>query len=164
MATADEPLATLEDLRLRLDFALDADEERVGRAALEDLSNEARALGSPSWSTPNSTPSYVRTLILKAASRYLKNVEGYVQSRAGDESVQWAEIPGIMGTASFTADEERKIASQARPSALINSNTYAYSNRRAGYGFVEYMVPVHGGGQWFPFLDDRDLRRMAHRP
>ena len=155
---ADAPLATLDDLKLRLDFDLDTAEERVATAALEDLSNEARYHGSSAWSAPNTTPSFVRTLILKAASRYMKNIEGYVQSRAGDETVQWAEIPDIMGTASFTKDEVSKLAGIARPSALINSNTYAYSNRAGGgLSANPYRIPPYGGGRWFPFLADEDL-------
>lgn len=154
---ADLPLASLDDLKLRLDWELDVDEERVATAALEDLSNEARFYGSSAWSSPAVAPPFVRTLILKAASRYMKNVEGYIQSRAGDETVQWAEIPGGMGTASFTDVESRKLASIARPSALINSNTYVYSNRKAAPGINQYMVPAFGGGQWFPFLADEDL-------
>lgn len=154
---ADSPLAGIDDLKLRLDWELDADETRVATAALEDLSHEARFYGSAQWSTPAVTPQMARTLILKAAVRYLKNVEGYVQSRAGDESVQWAEIPEVMGTASFLPEEQRQLATAARPSSLLVAETYAYSNRRTSRDLNAYRVPQYGGGMWFPFLSDWDL-------
>ena len=154
--SVDLPLASLEDLKLRLDWELDANEERVATAALEDLSNEARFFGSATWSGPTTSPQFVRTLVLKAAARYMKNVEGYVQSRAGDESVQWSEIPDIMGTASFTKEEERKLAQVARPSSLIVAQTYAYSSRPASDDLLARLVPPYGGGQWFPFLDGNE--------
>ena len=157
--SVDLPLASLDDLKLRLDWELDANEERVATAALEDLSNEARFHGSSTWSQPQTAPSYVRTLVLKAAARYVKNVEGYVQSRAGDESVQWSEIPDIMGTASFTKEEEKKLSQVARPSALTVGQTYAWSNRRASDDLLSRMVPPFGGGQWFPFLDGNERER-----
>ena len=155
----DTPLATLEDLKLRLDWELDANEERVGTAALEDLSNEARFYGSNTWTGPAVSPPFVRTLVLKAAARYLKNIEGYVQSRAGDESVQWSEIPDIMGTASFTSDEQAKLSQIARPSSLVVAQTYAYSNRPASDSLLDRLVPPYGGGQWFPFLDGNERER-----
>ena len=154
---AAEPLAALEDLARRIDWEMDEDETRVATSALEDLSHEARFLGSNSWETANVTPPYVRTLILKAASRYLKNVEGYIASRAGDEQVSWPEAADVMGTASFTDREEKRLSQLARPSALLVTETYAYSNGKVSYDDNRYRVPQYGGGMWYPFLTPRDL-------
>ena len=158
---ADESLATIAELSARLDWQLDADETRVGLAALEDLSNEARFYGSVSWVSGNVSPPFARTLVLKAAARYMKNVEGYVRSRAGDEAVDWAEIPDIMGTASFTEGEKRDLSLQARPSSLLVSQVYAYGNE-GRYESRDNTVPVHGGGRRMRFLSPDDMRRWRY--
>lgn len=157
---ADEPLAGIDELKARLDWTLDADETRLGIAALEDLSHEARYFGSTTWSTQSVAPPFARTIILKAASRYMKNIEGYVKSRAADEEVQWAEIPDIMGTASFTADEQQRLSLLARPSALLAASVYAYGSKNSLRG-VDNTVPVFGGGRRFRFLTDEEARDRA---
>lgn len=101
-----ESLATLEDLKGRLDWTLDEDEERVGEAALEDASDLARAYGKASWFDTTTSPRLARTLVLKAAARYMKNPDGYTQSRAGDETLGWSDAAGEnAGTVYFTKDE-----------------------------------------------------------
>ena len=84
---------------------LDADERREAEGALADLSWDAQSIGSAKWTTPVNTPQSVKNLIVRAAARHMKNYEGYTQSRAGDETVQWAE-QDTPGTATFTRDEK----------------------------------------------------------
>jgi len=62
-----------------LDWALDEDERRLAASALEDASDLAREYGRD-W-TPETVPRLVRTLVLAACVRYLRNPDGYTQSR-----------------------------------------------------------------------------------
>ncbi len=155
---ADTPFADIEELQNRLDFTMDANERRLGQAALEDLSDEARHFGSLGWTGPNVAPRVVRTWVLKAAYRYMKNIEGYVQSRAGAESVSWPELTEIMGTASFTDQEIRRLRDLARPPALVNAATYVYGrgdSRDAG----DYWASVDYHGRKFPLIAKGDRWR-----
>lgn len=53
----------------------------------------------------------MRTLVLKASARYMRNPNGYVQSRAGDETLAWSEAHGRdAGTVYFTREEIRLLA------------------------------------------------------
>lgn len=152
---ADQPFATIEELQARLDFEMDDTERRLGQAALEDLSDEARHYGSFNWSGPNTSPRVIRTWVLKAAYRYMKNIEGYIQSRAGMETVAWPELTEVMGTASFTDKEIARIRSIARPAALGNAGTYVYG-KGEGASISDTWVPVHYGGRHFPLIAKED--------
>jgi hypothetical protein len=104
-------LANLDDLKARLDWTLDADEERIATAALEDASDLARHYGSASWLDEASSPRLARTLVLKACKRYMQNPEGVIQSRAGDETMAWDDAAGEnAGTVYFTKDERDLLA------------------------------------------------------
>lgn len=74
------PLATLADLDCRIDWALDHDEKRLAASALEDASDLAHGYGRD-W-TPDNVPRLVRVLVLAACVRYLRNRDGYTQSRS----------------------------------------------------------------------------------
>jgi hypothetical protein len=98
--------ATLDELKDRLDWTLDADEERIARAALEDASDLACHYGRE-WPDVASAPRMVRTLVLRACKRYMDNPQGYTQSRAGDETVGWSDAAGEnAGSVYFTRDEQ----------------------------------------------------------
>lgn len=101
-------LVDIIDLEARLPFIMDADEKREAEGALADLSWDAQSIGSAKWTTPLNTPQSVKNLIVRAAARHMKNYEGYTQSRAGDETVQWAE-QDTPGTATFTRDEKQML-------------------------------------------------------
>ena len=101
-------LASLTDLAARLPFVMDEDEEREAEGALSDLSVDAQSIGSAGWTLPANTPQAVKNLILRAAARHMKNYEGYIASRAGDEAVQWAE-QDVAGQATFTDDEKKML-------------------------------------------------------
>ena len=81
-----EPFATLDELKFRLPWTLDTDEERDASGALEDASDLARGYGRD-WVDAPDAPRLVRTLVLKAVKRYMNNPEGITQSRAGDETL-----------------------------------------------------------------------------
>jgi len=101
----------LEELEKRLEWALSDQEKLVAQAALDDLSVDAADYGVASWSALTA-PANVKRIILAAATRYMKNLEGVIQSRAGDETLIWPEVEG-MGSATFTADEVRRITETA---------------------------------------------------
>ncbi|MFE2104312.1 hypothetical protein ACFXAF_00300 [Kitasatospora sp. NPDC059463] len=147
--------ATLDDLKGRLDWELDEDELRIAAAALEDASDLAAEYGRD-W-PPDRVPRLVRTLVLKATSRYLRNPAGYTQSRAGDETLAWSDAHGRdAGTVYFTREEIRLLAELAgRRPTLSSVPVSAWSTRmRPGAGGT---VPVdYAGGDRFPlFADDR---------
>jgi hypothetical protein len=96
--------ATLDELKARLDWTLDADEERIATSALEDASDLARGYAGRDWPDGATAPRLVRTLVLKACKRYMTNPSGYTQSRAGDETLGWNDTQGEnAGTVYFTA-------------------------------------------------------------
>ncbi|WNV90308.1 hypothetical protein [Umezawaea sp. Da 62-37] len=147
-----EPFATLDQLKIRLDWTLDDDEERLGAAALDDLSGWARHYGR-AWPDPLAAPQLVRTLVLGAAVRYMRNPDGYVTSRAGDETLTWAELGDNAGSAHFNRDELRALTSMSGKTALLSApiSTWGPQRKRdASY------VPVVGGGKPFPMFSSPD--------
>lgn len=103
-----DSIATFAELESRLDWDLSARERSMATKALEDLSDDARFYGSPKWSSLNA-PRGVKSIILRAAKRYMGNPDGYSQSRAGDETIQWADLGEDAGTAYFTSREQEML-------------------------------------------------------
>ncbi|MEU1309166.1 hypothetical protein ABZ419_09750 [Streptomyces cinnamoneus] len=146
--------ATLDELKGRLDWTLDEDELRIAAGALEDASDLAASYGRD-W--PEATaPRLVKTLVLKASSRYMRNPNGYTQSRAGDETLAWSEAHGRdAGTVYFTREEIRLLAELGgRKPTLASAPVAAWESKvRPGTGG---LVPVDYSGDRFPlFSDDR---------
>jgi hypothetical protein len=109
------PLATIEELEAVLPFVMDDGERREATGALNDLSDEARHYGNPRWdgsddANPTAKPPYsITNLVLKAARRHMKNYEGFISSRAGDEAVGWTDRKEDAGSATFTREERERI-------------------------------------------------------
>lgn len=147
-----EPFATLVELKNRLDWTLDADEERDATSALEDASDFARGYGRD-WIDAHDAPRLVRTLVLKACKRYMKNPEGFTQSRAGDETLMWNDDQSEnAGTVYFTEDEQKLIAGLAgiRP-VIVSVPMTAWRTEPADVGGY---VPVDYSGKPFPMYSD----------
>ncbi|MGW7434718.1 hypothetical protein [Streptomyces sp. NPDC054849] len=145
--------ATLDDLKGRLDWTLDADEERIATSALEDASDLAAHYGRD-WPDA-SAPRMVRTLVLKACKRYMSNPDGYTQSRAGDETLGWNDAAGEnAGTVYFTDEETRLLASLAGRSAapLYSADVVAWRTvlRPVSAG----LVPTEHGKDFPLFADE----------
>ena len=100
--------ATVSELSARLEWDLDEGEVRVAEGALEALTYEAIEFGSPTWTT-ETVPAGVKSLVLTAAARYMRNYNGYNESRAGDETVGWGAVSREPDTAEFTESERRRI-------------------------------------------------------
>lgn len=148
-------LATVDDLKARLDWDLSEEELRIAEHAIEDLSDEARFLGSSGW-TAVSAPRIVRTTVLKAAQRFMRNPDGYIQSRAGDELVGWAAVKREVGAPEFSEAEKDRLRDAAkRMSTIRYSQSYVYSNASSPLSADDIHVPVNYGGKDFPFLSPR---------
>jgi hypothetical protein len=164
---ADE-LATLPELQARLDWQLDTGEQSVATGALSDLSDDARFYGSSRWDS-DTAPRQVKSLVLRAAARFMRNPDGFVQSRAGDETIQWVDGGEDAGTAHFTEREEKILATLAgRGTGLTSVNVVAYgpTNRR-GPRYIDPIsqhvsdnfgyVPAENGAAPLPFYTEGDL-------
>ena len=141
--------ATLDELKGRLDWTLDTDEERIATGALEDASDLAAHYGRD-WEE-GSAPRLVRTLVLKASARYMRNPGGYTQSRAGDETLGWNDSAGEnAGTVYFTDEEQKLLGSLGGKSPGIYSVEVTAWNSciRPEVGYV----PVAGSGEDIPFF------------
>jgi hypothetical protein len=143
-------LATLEDLKARLEWELDADETRAAHGALDDLSDQALHYGRSTW-TAATVPTLVRNTILAATTRYLRNPDGYTQSRAGDETLTWSDRGHDAGTPYFTEREVKLISGFAGRAGIGSIPVTAWgSGKRTTLGYV----PVRGGGDPFPMFAD----------
>jgi hypothetical protein len=135
---ADE-LATLPDLQARLDWTLSTAEESVATSALADLSDDARFYGSSLWDSVTA-PRQFTSLVLRAAARYMRNPDGFTESRAGDETVEWADREEA-GTAAFNKREQKMLAAIAGKGGGITSvSTVAYGPTRTSG--PRYINPV----------------------
>lgn len=120
------PLATVEELQSRLAYTMTEDDKREAAGALESLSDDARSYGRSSWTEEANTPGSVKRLVLKAAARYMKNYEGYVQSRAGDETLGWTDLGEAAGSPYFTDEERAALGSFSGASALYTAPVVAW--------------------------------------
>lgn len=154
-----ESYATIDDLRGRLDWALDADEDRIARSALEDASDLARGYGRD-WESATA-PRLVRTLVLKAVARYLRNPDGFTQSRAGDETLAWNDAAGPdAGTVHFTNQEQKLLKALAgNGPRLVSAPISAWGPQRKHPAHMRPspgMVAVEGGERPFPLYACED--------
>lgn len=146
-----EPFATLDELKARLDWDLEPEEERAAQAALEDLSEWARYYGR-NW-TSTGAPRLVRSIVLSAAARWLRNPDGYTQSRAGDETLAWTDRGESSGSATFTKTEIESLRRLARPPAFGALVVSAWNSQQGRQPVGE--VPAEGG-KAFPYYASLD--------
>lgn len=147
-----EPFATLAELQDRLDWTLSPDEERIARGALEDASDLAREYGK-NWTDAASAPRLVRTLVLTACTRYMRNPDGYTTSRAGDETLAWGELGDKAGSVYFTEAEQRMLGGKAGRSGLHSVLVSSWGPQRSA---PVGMVPVEGGGDPVPLYSSEE--------
>lgn len=146
-------IASLEELQARLDWTLPVEEEGVARGALTDLSEDARTYGQAGW-TSITAPALVKSLVLRAAARYMRNFEGFAQSRAGDETVVWMEHDRAPDTAEFSQAEIARLADLASgPKQSLHSvGTYAWQTR-----YVDQDLMVSDGTALLPWVAAKDV-------
>ncbi|MEU7570327.1 hypothetical protein [Micromonospora sp. NPDC049240] len=139
--------ATLDELKDRLDWELDADEERIARSSLDDASELARYYGKD-WAD-DAAPRLVKTVVLRACKRYMDNPQGYNQSRAGDETLGWSDrapqVGSEAGSVHFTVAEQKMLA------GLAGSKRGIYSAPISAWGTrprrFEGLVPDAGSNE-----------------
>jgi hypothetical protein len=131
--------ATFEELDKRLDYTLSEEEKTAATAALEDASNLARYYGID-WPVA-AVPPLVKTIVLNAVVRYMRLIEGVVQSRAGDETLTWTDLREKTGTVFLDDDQQRMLASLAGTKKgfwAVPIAAYGGSLRdRTGTGYVK---------------------------
>ncbi|WP_371671231.1 hypothetical protein OG985_28590 [Streptomyces sp. NBC_00289] len=143
--------ASLDELKGRIDWDLDPDEERIAAGALDDASDLAATYGRD-W-PEDKAPRLVKTLVLKSAARYLRNPNGYVQSRAGDETLQWSDIGRDAGTVYFTREEVRLLEELGgRKRGVVGVAVSAWGTKPQACDAGGY-VPVDQGDP-FPLFGD----------
>ena len=145
-----EKFATLSELMNRLDWTLDPSEERVAASALEDASELARAHGK-NWVDAATAPRLVRTLVLSACVRYMKNPESYTLSRAGDETLQWEGQGQNAGVVHFTEDERKLLAALGGKSSIFSVPVNAWRTQARTYRDQGY-VPAADGTKPIPMF------------
>lgn len=144
-------LASLEELQASIEWTLSEEEAGLAAHALEHASELVKLYGLP-W-TPASVPPLVKRIVISATARFLRNPDGYVQSRAGDETVAWSpDSAAASGGVTLTKDEIDIVEKFAGRSTLDSWELSAwgpstYPNPR---GYTDY-VPTQPPGDPFPF-------------
>lgn len=143
-------LVTLEELKGRLDWELDDGEERLAQGALDDATALVLHYGHPSW-TDITAPPVAKMIVRAAATRYLRNPDGYDQSRAGDETVGWgdaAQRPEVH----LTPGEIDILRGTTGGSGLWSAQLQAWPGMGEGSGYAPGYVPMDR--KPFPFYAD----------
>lgn len=137
-----------------LDWELTPSEVADAADTLEYLSDLARTHAGQVWEYL--CPPIVRGTILAAAKRYMRNADGYTQSRAGDETLAWDGQGDKAGTPYFTSQEIAVIRACVGRVGFgsVTVNAWGTSNNRVVSGYVptgpdSKPFPLYGGdGPW----------------
>ncbi|WP_432482591.1 hypothetical protein [Kineococcus esterisolvens] len=149
-----EPFATLDDLQGRLEWDLDPGEQAIARDALEALSEDARFYARRDWPTRAAAPRQVFTLVIRAAARFMRNPDGYTQSRAGDETLAWTDRGENAGSPVFTKSEIAMLHQLGGGSRLQTAEVTAWRSQQRPV--AAGLVPVDYGGDGFPMFSRED--------
>lgn len=147
-----DSFATVEELQARLDFTMNNMERGVAEGALEDLSIDARTYGRPTWQ-PLTAPALVRSLVLRAAARFMRNYDGYNTSRAGDETVGWHETGRQADTAEFHPREVAQLRALRGQTGFGTMPLTAWGNRTES---DDIWVSTQGEGGHIPLIDSSE--------
>lgn len=149
-----EALVTLEAVQKGLDWELSDEEKGIAENAIEELSDDARYYGLSGWVDPDRTPRPVLSLVRRAVVAYMKNYEGFTQSRAGDETLVWDGQGENAGRPYFTSEEQKRLRSyRQKGGGLSTVSVVAYGNRRST---AVGLVPVSDGTRPFPLFASSD--------
>lgn len=115
-------------------------------------SDEARSLGVESWTFATAPPAVSR-IVAAAAARWVANPEGYLTSRAGDETLGWVDIGEEAGTIRFTKREERRLKNfRVKLGGFGSFEITAWNSRAPGLNTIYAEVP--DGRRPFPLWAD----------
>lgn len=147
-----EPFAQVGDIQRRLDFTLDEAESQAVSAHLEDMSNEARFHAKRDWPEPSDAPQMVRTTVIKSLVRWAKNMNGYKQSRAGDETLAWPEREPVP---EFTRAEIKLLRAIGDGHAGNFIGTVEFFAYEPQYRSTQHegWLPVDGSPKLIPFFN-----------
>lgn len=145
-------LATLDELKNRLDWTLDAQEETLAASALEDASTLVRGHGLE-WTAEN-VPPLAKTIALGAARRFVVNHMGVTASRAGDETLAWDGVGDKAGTVYLTREEKGMLAALSRPTGFGSIPMSAWNTVERSQPHTAGLVPVSSGHKKFPLYND----------
>ncbi|VEI03743.1 Uncharacterised protein [Acidipropionibacterium jensenii] len=113
MALSSDALTTSEDVISRLEDDIDDVLATMIEAGIEEISDEARDFGSPSWNA-RSVPKKVGRMCASAVAIWIRNPASNTMSRADDESLSWSADPDG-GKPHFTQDDRERIAKIGTP-------------------------------------------------
>lgn len=150
-----EDLCTLAEVQDRLPFDMSDQEKREAQGAITDLSDDARQYGSSLW-TPANAPRQVKNLVKRAAARHMKNYEGFVSSRAGDEAVGWTDRGESAGSAYFTREEKTALARMAFRGGLSSAPISPWDSQLPTNAATEEVVPSADLSVPFPYFEAAD--------
>lgn len=140
-------LVTLDEVKARIDWTLDEGEERLTQGALDDLSEDARFYSGQEWEIAADAPPRVKSLILRATVRFLRNPEGASQSRAGDETLAWDNRRNEKAGSAYFVDDEiaelQQVNSGLKP-GFGTFGTYAWTQGGGPRDLTIGTVPPHG--------------------
>jgi len=143
-------LATVDELKARCDWTFDADEERAASGYLEEASDLVRAYGKDAWES-SSAPRMAKNIAISAVRRFMRNPEGYTQSRAGDETLGWSDLGHDSATIYLTAPEQRLLRSLAGRGGLTSAPAVAWGPHKRLEARDTVQVPVSGWPGEKPF-------------
>lgn len=126
-------LTTVEAVTKRLEGEVTPEMLVMIGEYLEDASDQAIYYGEREW-TDATAPAAVKRIVANAVARFMRNPDGLAQSRAGDETMAWQEIPEA-GSVYFTRQEIERIQRIGNP-------------RLASFG--TFSVVAHGSTQLAP--------------
>lgn len=143
------PLASLDDLKARLEFELDdAKMEGLAQSALEDASTLVREYGVRTWDV-NTAPPIAVMLTLKAAARFVNNPMALETARGADETNMWgsANASGVF----LSPDEIELLREHRKTNKTLHSapmQLWGAQPLRSPANLGQ--APVDYGGKWFP--------------
>lgn len=146
-------LATVEELKARCDWSFDADEERAAPGYLEEASDLVRSYGRDSWE-PMTAPRMARNVVISSVRRFMRNPEGFIQSRAGDETLQWADIGHDAASIYLTPAEIKLLRGLAGGGGLRTAQVTAWGNHRRRPEVGNVPVSGYPGEKPFPYYND----------
>lgn len=155
-----DSLATLDELKARCDWTFDEDEERAAPGYIDEASDMARVYGRLTWNS-DTAPRMAKNIVMSAVRRFMRNPDGYTQSRAGDETLAWDTLGDKAGTIYFTTEEQKLLrALGGANGGLRSAGVTAWGSTRRHTTHESGNVPVSGwpGEKTFPYYADGDGR------
>lgn len=145
-------LIDINDLKSRLEWTLSVEEESLALGAIEDASELVKFYGL-AW-TDESVPGIAKAIVYAAVTRYLRNPDGYIQSRAGDETVAWsAEGAMSRGSVSLTKDEIEILAQLSGRGGFDTVELTAWGPSTYPHSGKVSWVPTNPPGKLFPWSE-----------